>query len=249
MATPDEQPPDDSEDEDATQELLGVLDGLGYKGMTEPGKQARLHAIAQLMTTDWADLETVEFAHHLLFPDVLRRRGSDGKWIEEKVMLRVPRDKDLRKCRVEARAWAQSEGIDEKRDRDLFVNLENMCILALCIRNTTPPHEPMHPDAELLEEHFDKVCLQQMWEKIERLNDVLNPAPNQLSSPEIVTLIVAIAKSRHLGPLVVYGPGAQTSFVVSMADLLLNLVGSKLSWELLERLMRESSPLSDSAVS
>ena len=249
MATPDEQPPDDPVDEDATQELLGVLDGLGYKGMTEPGKQARLHAIAQLMTTDWSDLETVEYANHLLFPDVLRRRGPGGKWIEEKVMLRVPRDKDLRECRIEARGWAAEVGIDEKRDRDLFVNMENMCILTRCIRNIDGVHEPMHPDAKMLEEHFDKVCLQQMWEKIERLNDVLNPAPNQLSNAEIVTLIVAIAKSRHLGPLVVYGPGAQTSFVVSMADLLLNLVGSKLSWELLERLMQESSPPSDSAVS
>lgn len=240
MADPEESPPDSPESE-----VLGILDTMGYEGLTEVDAEKRAHAIAKLMTTSWGDLEAIEFADHLLFPDVLIRRKVDGSWHRENVFLRVPREPDLRKARVEARALAAKERIDEEKDRGLFVNLENMCILAMSIRNTSAPYESMHPDPILLERKFDKVCLQHMWAKVEQLSEVLNPAPEQLSSPEIVALIVAIARARHLGPLVVYGPGAQTSFVVSMGDLLLNLLGSKLSSASLERLMQEYSPPND----
>lgn len=247
MTDADDAPPPDPDSPEA--EVLGILNSMGYEGLDSDGRRNRAHAIARLMTTDWEELEIVEHAEHLLFPDVLIKRRLGGKWEETPVMLRVPREKDLRQSRVEARAWAAREKISEKDDRDLFTNMENMCVLARCIRNATMPFESMHPDPEYLERNFDKVCLQHMWSKLDKLNDVLNPAPNQLSSPEIVTLIVAIAKARHLGPLVVYGPGAQTSLVVSMADLLLNSVASKLSWESLELLMRESSQTTASASS
>ncbi len=246
MADPEEtQPPD------AETELLDILNGMGYQGLEEVDAKKRAHAIAKLMTTKWDELEALEFQDNLMFPDVLTRRAVDGSWLREDVLLRVPRDADLRAARSEARMLAPTKKggqIDEVKDRDLFSNLENMCILARCIRNTTEPYESMHPDPLLLESAFDKVCLQQMWAKLEQLNEVLNPAPNQLSSPEIITLIVAIAKARHLGPLVVYGPGAQTSFVVSMADLLLNSLGSKLSSASLERLMQGFSPENASAL-
>jgi hypothetical protein len=222
------------------QEIMDVLTSLGYEGVK--GADQHRHVLAKLMTTDWEDLKTLEHNEYLLFPETLHRRNSEGKWEEKTVMLRVPRDSDLRKSRIEARAWAAKEKLDEDKDKDLFANMENMCILARCIRNDSSPYEPWVPNPKELEARYDKVCLQNMWEKLERLNDVLNPAPNQLSNGEIVALIVAIAKARHLGPLVVYGPGAQTSFVVSMADLLLNSVASKLSSESLERLMQAYSP-------
>lgn len=245
MADSEETPPDLGDPE---AEVIGILNGIGYEGLTEVGAERRAHAIAKLMTTSWDKLEAIEFADHLLFPDILTRRKADGSWLEEEVLLRVPRERDLRAARNEARSLAKTDKggrIDEEKDRDLFVNLENMCILARCIRNTSEPYEAMHPDPLLLESKFDKVCLQQMWAKVEQLNEVLNPAPMQLSSPEIVALTVAIARARHLGPLVVYGPGAQTSYVVSTADLLLNLLGSKLSSASLERLMLEYSSPTD----
>lgn len=230
----------------AESELLGILEQAGYEGLTEKGAADRRHAIARLMTTKWDDLEVVEHADSLLFPDVLVRRTSSGEWEETPVMLRPARERDLRQARVEARALAKKERIDEKDDRDLFVSLECMCVLARCIRNSTAPYEPWEPDPISLERRYDRACLQHMWTKLDKLSDVLNPAPNQLSSGEIVALIVAIAKARHLGPLVVYGPGAQTSFVVSMADLLLNLVGRKLSSESFAHLMQAYSTSPDS---
>ncbi len=236
MADPEESPPTDSPEA----EILGILNGLGYEGLDEVGRANRDHAIAKLMTTKWDELEAVEHAEHLLFPDTLTRRRRDGSWEKKAVMLRVPRERDLRQARVNARALAAQEKISEKDDRDLFVNLENLCILATCIRNDSDPYEPWIPDPMELEARYDKIVLTHMWEKLERLNEVLNPAPNQLSTGEIVALIVSIAKARHLGPLVVYGPGAQTSFVVSMADLLLKSVGSRLSSESLEHLMQAS---------
>lgn len=220
------------------EEILEILGGMGYTGVV--GAHGRDHALAALMTKDWSELEIFEHADHLLFPEKLIRRTKSGGWEEIDIMLRVPRDPDMRAARVEARALAQREKIDEEKDRDLFSNLESICILARAIRNSTAPYEAWEPEPLTLEKRYDKVCLQLLWEKLDKLNDILNPAPNQISPPEIVALIVAIAKARHLGPLVVYGQGAQTSFVVSMADLLLNSVGSKLSQASLERLMQAS---------
>ena len=244
MADPEETPPP-PEPDTPEEEVVAILEGIGYQGLEEVGAANRAHAIAKLMTTSWDELEAIEVNDQLLFPDVLIRRKVDGSWHHEDVFLRVPRERDLRQCRVEARALAAKEKIDEKQDRDLFVNLENMCILARSIRNTTAPYEPMHPDPLLLEAKFDKVCLQHMWAKLEQLSEVVDPAPKQLSSAEIVALIVAIARARHLGPLIVFGSGAQTSFVVSITDLLLNLLGPKFSSELLGRLMQEYSAQSD----
>jgi len=221
---------------DAAESLLHILNDLGYEGLNPTDR--RRHIIARLMRADWADAGVIEVNDFLLFPDVLVRRRADGTWDEKPVMLRVPREGDLRRARVLARSLAANEKIDETRDRDMFVNLENLCVLAFAIRNNTAPYEPWQPEPLLLERQYDKVCLQGMWNKLDQLNEVLNPSPNQLSSGEIVALIAAIARSRNLGPLVVYGPGAQTSFVVSMADLLLNSVGSKLSSESIERLIQ-----------
>ncbi len=243
MADPEETPP--PEPDTPEEEVVAILEGIGYQGLEEVGAANRAHAIAKLMTTSWDELEAIEVNDQLLFPDVLIRRKADGSWHHEDVFLRVPRERDLRKARVEARALAVKEKIDEKQDRDLFVNLENMCILAMSIRNTSHPYESMHPDPLLLENKFDKVCLQHMWAKLEQLSEVVDPAPKQLSSAEIVALIVAIARARHLGPLIVFGSGAQTSFVVSITDLLLNLLGPKFSSELLGRLMQEYSAQSD----
>ncbi len=235
------------EEEQATTELIKALDGLGYEGLTEPGKEERAHAIAKLMTTKWSELEAIEHADYLLFPEVLTRRRKDGSWEEKPIMMRVAREHELRQARVKARQLAVKEGIDEERDQTSFNNLENMVILSMCIRNNTSPYEPWEPDPLLLERKYDRVCIHQLWDKLERLNDVLNPAPNNLSGPEIVALMISIAEARHLGPLVVYGPGAQTSFVVSMADLLLKSLTSKLSSESLEHLMRVSSTPTDSS--
>lgn len=223
----------------AEDELLKVLQQIGYDGL-KPSDQ-RTHVIARLMRADWEGAGVIENGDYLLFPDKLIRRRADGTWEEKSVFLRVPRESDLRKARVQARALALQEKIDEQKDRDLFSNLENLCILAFAIRNNTAPFEPWQPEPLLLEKQYDKVCLQSMWTKLDQLHEVLNPAPNQLSAGEIVALIVAIARSRNLGPLVVYGPGAQTSFVVSMADLLLNSVGSKLSSDAIERLIAGNS--------
>lgn len=216
-------------------ELLSVLNELGYEGLSTVDQ--RKHTIARLMTVDWNKMDAVEFADYLLFPDKLIRRRATGEWEETPIMLRVPRDHEMREARVAARALALKANLDLVQDRDLFVNLENLCVLAKSIRNTTEPHEQWEPDPLVLERRYDKVCLQSLWAKIDQLNEVLNPSPNQLGSHEIVALIVAIARSRNLGPLVAYGPGAQTSFVVSMADLLLRSVGSRLSSESIEHLI------------
>lgn len=190
------------------------------------------HVIEQLLGKDWGELEVLEHAGYLLFPDTLIKRERDGTFKQIPVTLRVPREPDMRKARVAARAIFQKEGLDEKADRVMFANLENFCILSQAIRNATPPHEPWEDDPQVLESKYDKSSLVQLWEKLERLHQVIDPAPDKISKQEMVLLIAAIAKERNLGPLAVYGSAAQTSFVVTMVDLLLNFSESKSSSEL-----------------
>lgn len=230
----------DEVEKPAAEKLLDILNSIGYQGVEIADN--REHVIARLMVADWSDAGVIEHADTLLFPDELVRRLPSGKWERKKVYLRVPRESDKRKARADARDLCRSQRIDEVKDKDLFANLEAVCTLTYVIRNDTPPYEPWEPDPLLLEKKYDHACLQAMWAKADRLHEVMNPAPNQLSNVEIVALIAAIAKSRHLGPLVAYGPGAQTSFVVSMVDLLLNSMASKLSSESIAHLIAEHSP-------
>jgi len=234
-----------ADEKEPAERLLDVLNSISDSDLTP--QQQRPYVIARLMAADWTGAGVIEFADHLLFPDVLVRRKSDGSWEETKVMLRVPRERDQRKSRVQARELAAKEKIDEQKDRDLFATLENLCLLALSIRNRSEPHEPWEPDPLILEGRYDKVCLQRMWNKIDHLASILDPAPDQISKGEIIALIAAIHRSRNLGPLVVYGSAAQASFVVSMVDILMSLLGSKLSSESIEHLIQGTSASNDSS--
>ena len=63
---------------DPTAEILGILDTVGYEGLEEVGAANRAHTISRLMSTKWKQLEAIEHADHLMFPDVLLRRKADG---------------------------------------------------------------------------------------------------------------------------------------------------------------------------
>ena len=189
------------------------------------------HVIEQLLSKDWGELEVLEHADYLLFPDKVYRREKGGGFEEIDVVLRVPRENEFRKARVQARVIGVADGMDVSVDADLFENLENLCLLSVCIRNAKPPHEPWCPDPKVLERKYDRVTLSQIWAKIDKLNGVVNPAPDNISKDETYALMAALAKERHLGPLAVYGSGAQTSFILFMVDVVMSSLDSKSSSE------------------
>ncbi len=205
------------------------------------------HVVDQLLGKSWGDLEVLEHAGYLLFPDKIFKRNSKGGFDETEILLRIPRQNEIRQARVEARKIAAEEELDPKLDPDLFADLDDLCVLAKSIRTKDGDyHEPVEEDPRKLEKRFDKKSLQQVWAKIEALSAVVDPAPDSISEPEMIALANALLKEGNLSPLLVYGPGAQTSFVATTAALLVSSLESKSSSEQSEPSTPESSVSTDS---
>jgi len=187
------------------------------------------HVIEQLLGKDWAGLEVLEQDGRLLFPDKIYRRKADGTFHGQDVKLQVPREPDHRWARLEARrlASASDPPLDPDRDRDLIENIEAMCLVSRCMRDPLVPTREYDPDPEHLEASWDKSALTQIYEKLDRLAQVIDPRPETIGEDEILAVVAAIVKARSILPLVVYGPAAQNICVVTMADRLVNSLVSK----------------------
>lgn len=190
--------------------------------MTLNTKDDNAALVEAILSKNWEELQTMEFAGYLLFPEELQRRRKDGTFESIPVMLRVPREHEMRKARVQARQWAKDEGLVPELDPDLFDNMDTMCTLALAIRNITEPHEPFEPDPKRLEQVYDRVCLDALWGKLEAYRTVLDPRPDTLSETETMAVIAAVAKVGNLVPLAAFGGRSQNSLVVSMARQLVS---------------------------
>lgn len=194
------------------------------------------HVLEQLLCKSWEQLEVIESEGHLMFAESLYRRSVTGGFTEEKVMVRVPREPDLRKARVQARRWALEDGLDLDRDQDLVEQLETLCVMSMVICNFKSAIDPRtqkefreawEPDPKALEKRYDRGSLEQLWAKIDALAHVIDPRPNTLGEEETLALISAIARARTVAPLHAYGPGAQESCIVFMARALLSSLASR----------------------
>lgn len=194
-----------------------------------PLKSSAEDIIATILTKDWGELKALEHAERLLFPETLLKLKKDGTFEEIPICLRVPREPELRKARIDARKWATDEGLDPELDPDLFDNLETLCTLSVAIRNATDPHEPWEPDPKRLERCYDKPSLEALWAKIDAYRSVIDPRVSELDENDTLTLIAAVASSRNVVPLAGLGGSAQNSFVVSMAIQLQSYLESKSS--------------------
>jgi hypothetical protein len=196
--------------------------------MTLP-ENTHQHVIDQLLKRDWKGLEVLEQDGRILFPDKIYKRSVDGSFEGHAVLLQVPREPDLRWARLEARRLAMESKppLDPERDRDLIENLEAMCLVSRCMRDPKVPAREFDPDPEHLEAAWDKGALTQIYEKLDRLAQVLDPRPESISEDEMFAVVAAIVKARNILPLAVYGPAAQNICVVTMADQLVTLLASK----------------------
>jgi len=187
----------------------------------EPDPQRAAVFAEEILAKKWSELEElVEHAEYVLFPEKLYKRKKTGEFEAIKVMVRVPRKHEMRKARVLARRIAAEDDIDEKLDRDLFDDLETICIMSLCVRNVKAPYEPLHPDPRDFDKLYDTVSTVHLWGKLDRYRELLNPRATKLGVNEVVALIGAIAERRDIRPLHAIDGHEQASFIVSMACLL-----------------------------
>jgi hypothetical protein len=203
------------------------------------------NALGALLSKSWDDYEILEHAGNLFFPAELKRIQKTGEFEIIKVLLRVPREPDNRKFRIEARKIALEDGLDLKEDADLVDNLEIICTMAWAIRNTTAPYEPWEPDPKALEKRYDRGSIMQLWGQLDALATAIDPAAKELDDAQMSAVLAAIAKERSIRPLAVLGPDAQSGFIVTMADRLLSYMAQKSSSDASEPSTPGSSALSN----
>lgn len=175
--------------------------------------------VKSLLECSWEELEVLEQDGRNLFPATIWRRN--GRKIEEiPVLLRIPREPDLRKARRDARRQIVDEGLDPELDSDLLSNAEIIHTLSICMMDPQTPNIPWEPYPEALEEKYDRNVLMHVWGQIEELRRIVDPKPDTIPDSEFLALVAAISQSRTVLPLVVYGQDAQSGFITTMASRL-----------------------------
>jgi hypothetical protein len=167
----------------------------------------------------WAELEVSRHElGQLMFGDVLRKRGPDGAVVETKVKVCVPQPHDQLLARAAARAWfAKFPAFDPDRDRDVFDQMEQLCVLARAVRTDAPPHGQLCDAEELA--RYDEASLHDALERINVYKAMLDPREPALDEAGIMQKVVAIARSETLLPLADIAGREQPNFVVRMAKL------------------------------
>lgn len=175
--------------------------------------------IPELGGKTWEELGVLEHAAgQLMFPGKLRRRNKMGAAAEVPVRIRVPSPSDHFAARAEARAWmAKPElKLDPVANKDIFEQMEQLCLLAKAIRTDTPPH-PQFEAAEDLAAKYDEGCLADIQEQVNAFKERLDPRPPLATEEDVWRTIVAVAKAANIDPLVDTAGRDQESCIVRMA--------------------------------
>lgn len=188
---------------------------------TELGRRELLEALG---TASLEELETLEDAQgRLHLVDVMLRTRKGGRTEQTRVAIRVPRLRDRRAARKRARDRLTNDGLDERKDKDLFDEMERIELLWDSVRNPEPlssgQHEPLCLDAQELEDMFEASTLALLYGKMLSFSELLDPRPEDVTAEEIATIIGAIAEKGQTSPLVGLGPGSQRACITYMARL------------------------------
>jgi hypothetical protein len=164
----------------------------------------------------WAELDIVEHANgQLMFPAVIKRRLPSGELRENPVRVRVPSPDDEFEARKLARRELKRRELDEDRDKDLFEKIEQLEILALAVRTHAAPHAQFQPARDYHD--YDEGSLRAVQEQITQFKAELDPRDRVQTDDEFWRLVVDVARSASIGPLVDTDGRDQPLFVVRMA--------------------------------
>lgn len=174
--------------------------------------------IPELGGRTWEELEVIEHSEDgsLMFRDALRKRAKNGAVETVPVRVQVLRVAKIARARGDCRRWFGELGLDEERDKDIFDQLEQVCMLALAVREDKPPHAQAYT-AEELARDFDEASLQDVIGRIQALRQAVDVRESHLSEGEIWQKISAVARVGHLLPLTDIAGHEQPSCIVFMA--------------------------------
>lgn len=174
--------------------------------------------VPELGNRTWEELEVVEHGDgHLLFKDFLRRKTPKGTFELVEVRVRIVRMIEVAQARAECRAWCKELKLDEEKDRDVFSELEQVCILSHAIRAKEAPY-PQLEDPRDLALKYDEVSLMDMLGRIEALRWSIDPRVNLDTPDDVWTMVERVARAGHLRPLTDIAGPEQSSFIVFMAN-------------------------------
>jgi hypothetical protein len=172
--------------------------------------------IEELGGRTWEELEVLEHeAGQLMFPAKLRRRDKSGAVVTTAVRVRAPSAADQFAARKEARAWCRKAELDEQKDKELFEQLEQLCLLAKAVRTDAAPHGQFADAADLA--NYDEGCLRDLQEQVTAFKARLDPRESILTDEQAWKAIVAVAREANIGPLVDIDGHEQPILVVRMA--------------------------------
>ena len=162
------------------------------------------------------EMQALEFEGRLYFPETLKRRNAKGQLVEVAIMLRVPRQEERAKARVDARKWCEKLGLDPEKNPDHADSFDTLCLCARAIRDVEPPHA-QHMMAHDLVGAYDTKVLLDVWDRLNFYDRLIDPRPEELDDATFEKLVHAVRKAGNLRPLAAIAGSAQDSFVLRMA--------------------------------
>jgi hypothetical protein len=197
--------------------------------------------IPELDGRTWGELEVKRHAGgQLLFPDAIRRRDEKGVVTSVKVWVCVPSPEDQIEARVKARSIFRKREIDSVLDKDLFDEVEQICLLARAIRADEEPHAQLLDPEDLA--RYDEASLHDIQERINAYKAMLDPREHKVTEERFWVLVEAVGRSANLLPLTEFAGHVQPSLVVRMARAALSSRTSKSSAPSSESSTPEPSP-------
>ena len=165
----------------------------------------------------WEELELVRHeSGRLLFPDKLRRRDESGKVVETKVRVWVPTPEDSVEARTQARVWFKSKkDLDPDRDKGLFEEMEQVCLLARAIRTFDAPHGQLMQHGELA--GYDEGGLKDIQERINAYKALIDPREPITTEDAFWRMLSEVARKGDILPLLDIVGHEQPSCIVRMA--------------------------------
>lgn len=177
---------------------------------------------------EFEELRALEFEGRLYFPETLKRRGAKGEFVEVPIVLRVPRQEERAKARVDARKWCEKIGLDPEKNPDHLDSFDTLCICARAIRDREPPHA-QHMLPQDLVGTYDVRPLLEMWDRVNFYDRLLDPRPDELDDETFEKLVHQMRKAGNLRPLAAIGGYAQDTFVLRMASELSSFLTARSS--------------------